>query len=483
LDNLINSTKERIPTLKEEEVGEVVDVFLDYFSNKIISLSNYVYGSNAVALASFKEQSAKTLDNAVRTFTFKSQHWRTGRDIEHYLASCLNRLAYNISSNIDCKKKVISTICPACKALGNKEFLFYDNKLLKCAACCKEVERLENQKRTAREEYEYRIRKVYSFHSKKGYRCPSCDRFIPKSFIGNQIRVSCPFDNCDWFGIASELEIMPHPMGQNNSVAISLNNPVIKGPGDNVKTEFQDILDAKSINPDLLIEKENEYKLEYNTIKDVLSIQTSRLEMVNKEKNIKKLLMYTAFEKILENDPAAMIGYLIHGKSYAERPIQSLIFQKYVQLVENKLPFKVKGDEGYTDAYSLLDPNLALFLGISEYISYVKDSGFVDNNTHEVFTGAKCNGPCFIGMLCDIKNNDGISLLKEVEYYSFSNIKMKSTVGKNTMVKVTHFRIPPHYDMYSLVNLQRVRKKIVESVHRKLNIKPKGKNELHKITC
>ena len=129
-------------------------------------------------------------------------------------------------------------------------------------------------------------------------------------------------------------------------------------------------------------------------------------------------------------------------------------------------------DEGnLTEVYSLLDPCLNLFLGTSEYSSYVRESGLVSNNTYEIFVGAKCNGPCFIGFLCDITDENGKSLLSEVEYYTFSNIKMKSTVPQNTSVRVIHFRIPPHYEMYSLVNLQRSRKCIVTSIRKRLGIK------------
>ena len=71
-----------------------------------------------------------------------------------------------------------------------------------------------------------------------------------------------------------------------------------------------------------------------------------------------------------------MIGYLIHGKSLGERPIQSLIFQKYIQLIENHLPFEIMDDEGnLIEVFSLLDPCLNLFLGTSEYNSYVRESG------------------------------------------------------------------------------------------------------------
>ena len=46
---------------------------------------------------------------------------------------------------------------------------------------------------------------------------------------------------------------------------------------------------------------------------------------------------------------------------------------------------------------------------------------------------------------------------------------MKTSVPVNTLLTVVHFRIPPHYEMYSLVNLQRVRRRVVDSIYKRLH--------------
>jgi len=498
LDNTIKILNERASKFECNEKGELVPQdadwilpqLMDHFSARIHTLSTYVYGSEqGVALAAFKEWSVETLKRGVETFLFKNQHWRTGRSIGPYLSMCLTKLADTLKSDIDFVKKVSIPICPACKTLGEREFLVYEGKLLRCPTCTKEHLRLDEiRNRTSREEYEYRIRKVFSLHSRKGRRCPACDRFIPESFINTSqnSRVSCPYDNCAWFGIESELELMTHPLGQSSGLTISINTPAkgfwgasSHGTRDH-RAEMQDLFDACEINPDVKMEQTEEYLRELEVAKKVLSTQKSRLLRQPMPKVIKKYLMYEAFQVLLEQDPAGMIAYLIRGKSLGERPIQSLIFQKYVQLLENKLPFVAEGDDDEDEVYSLLDPNLNLFLGMSEYQAHVRESGFVANNTHEIFVGSKCNGPCFIGLLCDITDEEGNSLLSEVEYYTFSSIKMKRTVPQNTLVTVVHFRIPPHYEMYSLVNLQRVRRKVVDSIYKRLygESRPlKGSNE------
>lgn len=499
LDNPIKIINERAARfecnekgeLKQEDADWILPLLLDHFSARVHALSTYVYGSEqGVALAAFKEWSSQTLKKGLETFLFKNQHWRTGRSIGPYLSMCLTKLADTLKSDISFVKKVSIPICPACKTLGEREFLVYEGKLLRCPTCSKEFLRLEDiPERTSREEYEYRIRRVFSLHSRKGRRCPSCDRFIPESFVNaNQNgRVSCPYDNCAWFGIESELEPMAHPLGQSSGVTVSINSPVLAKNSWGEKSsdaEMQDMFDACEINPDLRMEQKEKYLRELEIARKVLSTQKSRLLRQPMPKVIKKYLMYEAFQLLLEQDPAGMISYLIRGKSLGERPIQSLIFQKYVQLLENKLPFVVEGEDGEEEIYSLLDPNLNLFLGMSEYQAHIRESGFVANNTHEIFLGSKCNGPCFIGLLCNITDENGNSLLSEVEYYTFSSIKMKSSVPQNTLVTVVHFRIPPHYEMYSLVNLQRVRRKIVDSIYKRLHgeTRPlKGSNEQSKI--
>src|SRR5690606_8350685 len=446
LDNPIKVINDRASTLKEEDVDWMVSELMDHFAGRIHSLSSYVYGAEqGVALAAFKEYAAQTLFKGVNTFLFKSQHWRTGRSIGPYLSTCLTKLADNLRTNIDFVKRVSVPVCPACKTLGDKEFLVHEGKLMRCPTCTKEHERLDALSvRTQREEYEYRLRKVFSLHSRKGHRCPDCERFIPESFLRGG-RVSCPYDNCSWFGIESELEPMVHPLAQSSGLTVSMNMQISKGSDwSGSGTEVGDLFDSNEINPDIRLEQAEKYYQELKIAKATLATQRERLGRQPMAKIFKKYLMYKSFEILLEQDPAGMINYLIHAKSLGERPIQSLIFQKYVQLIENRLPLEVYGEDGKTEVYSLLDPNLNLFLGQSEYQAHVRESGFVSNNTREVFSGAKCNGPCFIGYLCDVTDKNGKSLLSEVEYYTFSSIKMSPKVPSNTLVNVIHFRIPPH---------------------------------------
>jgi Pyruvate/2-oxoacid:ferredoxin oxidoreductase delta subunit len=469
LNNIIENININAANLTEEDIDLLIPQLVEYFNNKICSLAKFTYETDQkLALSAFKEKASEMLKNGTVSFISNKNYLKSNRSIEPYLLGCLNNLSRFEKRELSGIQTTSVPLCPGCKTLGEKEFLDYEGKLLRCKICTKKVEILENiEKKSSKEEYEYRIRKVFSLHSRKGRRCPNCNRFVPESLLisNHNSIVSCPYDNCSWFGTISELDIMSHPVGKSSGKTITMNstkNNISNG------LNLQDTINSNSITSDIMIEQSEQFVKEFNLTKSII---TSKKNKANKKdtKLNKKYLMYKAFDILLDQDPVGMINYLIHGKSLGDRPIQSLIFQQYIHLIENLLPFTIDGEDGPVEVFSLLDKNLNLFLGMSEFTSYVRESGLITNNTHEIFTGSKCKGPCFMGWLCNITDDSGKSLISEVDYYTFSNIKMKSTVPQNTMVNVVHFRIPPHYEMYSLISLQRIRRDIVDSIYKRLN--------------
>lgn len=463
LESVIETINKSAENIKEEDIDNLSEKVLEHFKSKINYLSFAAYQTNSsVASGAFLEQSHQTIKNVLNTFLLKNKLWQQKRDIGPYIAKSLNVLSDRIRFGVVySSKQNVVPICPACKSISdNKEMLVYEGKSLRCINCTREVERLESSQRTSNEEFEYRIRKIFSYHSRKGYKCPGCKKFIPLSFIGKNIKVSCPYDDCIWFGLVSEMEPMAHQMGCCNLTS-SLNISTLLDGGNN-KTQYIDLVDSQEVTADILFEANQKYNKDLEIIKTVLRLQKSKIA----DKNFKKKMMYQAFEDLLEQDCESMFSYLTRDKILGERPIQSIIFQRYIQLIENRLPIVL---EDGSEIYSLNDPKLELFLGVSEYQGFVKDSLLIGNNTREVYVGAKCNGPCFIGLLCDVVDvNTGKSLLSQVEHYTFSHIKMKEGVIPGTVVKVIHFRIPPHYEMGAMVLLQRTRKRIVESIDKKV---------------
>lgn len=467
----------------------IIPQLLTHYSEKIHYLGIKAYGNAArgqsVANSAFKEHAKAELKSAVNTFIFKSEHWKTGRDINSYLLICLNRLADRILWDSDNLKKYNSPVCPGCKHIGNRSFLNPEDKLLKCESCSKEILRLpaeilvlknkldkdkQDKQNIALFESRLRIHKAFAVHSKKGCRCPNCFRFLPESLNG-EFGISCPFDDCDYFGKIENLEVMPHPVSMCQRSMISLQSSPSKM--DDNKKELQDIFAADNIDPDIQMEIHETFEIEFEQLASVIDEQIKSVKRINSAGTMtQKLLMYEAYQNMLKEYTEEMISYLVHRKQASDFPIQSRIFQEYIKLMEETLPFNIiKNNKEYT-IYSLLDQNLQLFDGISEFEAEVDYNRSIPNKTIETYIGGmnfKEYGPCFIGMVIDvIDKNTNKSIKSNIKNYTFSQINMNE-IEVGTEVIVKHFRIKSHYEIGSLVYLQRIRKRIVDSVYFKLN--------------
>jgi hypothetical protein len=469
----------------EEHIDEIDDWIvaglLEHYSAKISSLSTYVYHGNAVGQKAFREWARSTLRRGAHTFLYKSQHWRSRRSIDPYLLTCLNRLADKLKTESDAQKKVSVPICPACRVVnGSKEFLHYDGKLLRCSTCEQETNRLEDLKDpTDRERYELGLRNVFIIHSRKGYRCPKCELFIPDSHI-EEYGVKCPY-GCGWFGTVNELDDMNHPLGLSSDCTVSLNRMI----GDNDSMEWQSCFESHDATADVRIEVTQKCEIERETVAEVIELQMANVMKEPRNKAIKKQLMYQAYKNMLEQHPEDMIRYLAHRKSIGDMPIQSQLFQEFIRLVRNAMPFTIRKFGYNYEIYSLLDPGLDLFLGVSTFEARIGDGGLIPNRTPENYVGGReyqDHGPCFIGWLCELVDHNDDSLMDHVVRYTFSHIKMRG-VPQGTRVKVTHLRIPSHYEMNGMVQLQRIRRRIVDSVYQRLHGKRreiKKRNEVGK---
>lgn len=472
--------------IEKSDIDSLVNDLVSFYQSRIRQLAGQAYGSilnsddgPSVAVRAFEEQAKHELKRGLETFLFSVKHWESRRSIGPYLLTCLSRLADRIKYDLSGKRKLSTPICPACKVLGNREFLIYENKFLRCQVCTHEADTLENQidisddKYRVKLESKLRLRKIFSLHSRKGFRCPECERFIPASYI-SQYGVSCVYDDCTFFGTTNELDFMSHPTGLRLDNILSINQPVYYS--ENGKDLYiSDSIDAKEINADAIMNVVEQYQTEKDALLEVIKNQEDRLyrtESPNKARL--KLLMLQAFKNKLATDTEDMVAYLARGKHFSEHPIQSRIFQEYIRLVENNLPFILtKGGRNY-EIYTLKDPMLNLFLGESEFEAEVGQSYLIPNMTVETYTGSgrqkKEFGRCFIGYLTDvidIKTNE--SIMDNVLGYTFVDVRVSECVAPGTLVKVRHLRIPAHYEMLGLVNLQRTRRRLVDSVYLKLH--------------
>ncbi len=453
----------------------VVPELMVFYRDKINALCREVYGysekGSVVALGAFKQQAETTLRKGITTYLFKTLRWHVSASVNPYLLTCLNRLADRLKSDVESIRKIGVPVCPACKSAGIKEFLFSDGRGLICQRCSSESIRLETEHDS---EIEQCFHDIFAIHSKKGYRCPKCEKFIPDSYVHRYL-VSCPYPSCNWFGTTNELELMAHPTGMSSEHLVSLDVDYgDKWHGDNpgkTHTWKNNVADTNA-NADLRIEVEQQYKKEKEIVKFVIETQMARVLKEPRTKSIKKQLMYQAYLNILERQPEDMIAYLAHLKHAGDLPIQSQIFQEFIRLIENALPFKIEKHGTEIEVLSLLDPYLDLFLGMSKFVATIRSNRTIPNNTSEIYVGGRQMrdfGPCFIGFLCNVIDDKSNDLTKKVEHYTFSHIKMNNEVEPGTIVSVTHFRIPSHYEMLGLVSLQRTRRRIVDSVYQRLH--------------
>lgn len=497
VDNIIDKITKQAAFIKESDLDEwIVPELFDFFSIKINWLAKHSYqNTSELAVKAFRERAKIELRKGTFTFLFTTQLWKNGRDLGPYLKTCLNWLSKRILFENNAAKRTQLLVCPFCKiTTGRKEFLFAEDNLWRCACCSEmyeillaqlDVFKIQNDpKEVSNLECKIRLHNIFSLHSKKGYRCLDCSRFIPES-INTSYGITCPYDNCFYMGNVSELQMMAHPVTSVNSHLISLND-LNEGKGQKKEHQkylpLQDRLESNFISADVCIEVEEQCEIEYTTLVNVIEEQIESIKRINSSGTmVQKILMYEAFKIMLCKFPEEMMSYLVHRNDNQEFPIQNKIFQVYAELLENYLPFSIKKKNETIDILDLTDPNLSLFLGISTFETEVKSNQTIPNKTAEMYTGGrkfKCYGPCFIGKIIDITDlKTNKSIKNNIQEYNFVQIKMDETILPGTLVKVDHYRISSHYEMKSLVHLQRIRRNLVDKVYFILNKKHRKPGE------
>lgn len=479
--DIIAEINKKAETLKEQDLNEwIIPELVTLYQSRIDAHAQRVYGSTPgnVAKSAFRETAKATLYNGLNTFLFKSQHWRAGRDINSYLLTCLKRLADQVFWDQSSAKRANLLICPACRELGNKVFLTSESRAWRCPTCTIEYDRLiddiKKSKGTsvdiAAARSRMQLHKAFALHSRRGYRCgePSCSRFIPETLNG-KFGIQCPYMDCDFFGSINELQVMSHPSALTHRQMVSLNKPLhINGDNRGGKVaELQDLFEAQEVAADTKIAIQQSFKQEYSVLLSVIDQQIASVKRTNSNgTKTQKLLMYEAFKSMCKKNPEEMISYLVHLKQNADIPIQVRIFQEYIALIENALPFTIEKRGEKMDIVSISDPYLGLFTGFSVFDAVVKENGSIPNNTVETYTGSrqyKMFGPCFLGKIIDVVDKStNKSVLDKIKGYSF--VQIESSLVPGTVVTVSHYRIPAHYEMGSMVFLQRIRRHLVDKI-------------------
>lgn len=491
--NFLSKLNEISPILLESDLDAYVtsrayDDLLPYIENlarKTIPHQEL----DELRISSFKESSKQEIKNSLNTFIFKSKLWKDDRNPVPYIKLCLKRMAGVMANDRNGVQQALVMVCPLCLYNNNRTYLHQNTSLWECSKCNIDFEKYQNQLQQALKDKNQKLASeaqinlksilVFKAHSRKGYCCPDCKKFIPHS-AATQFGISCPYPNCFFFGDISGLELMNHPLGLGRSLqarsTISMDSPICKSDSDGTAT-LSDITYSKNqiLQDDILQvkqESEKEFFILLQSIEELISIMKRQSTSATKRQ---KILMLEAYKNLCNQMPQEMVSYLVHRKQSSETPLQSRIFQEYVSLIENSLPFHLKKGDKKTLIMSLTDENLNLFLGQSQYDSVVGMNNIIPNETKEIYIGDRTHkhyGPCFIGKIIDVIDLDtNQSLIKDVESYSFVQIVMHARVRVGTRVRVIHFRIPCHYETKHMVYAQRMRRSIVDKIYYKLNKK------------
>lgn len=452
---VIEDIKSNIQNIKQEDLDVIASNLVSFYDKKIDSSARFAYGyGSSLQKNVFKILAKDNIKNALNTFIFKKQHWKSDRPIEPYLLKCISRLSERIHSDtFDVSKKIIEPVCPACRDLGEIVFVIHDEKKFRCDNCFSKLNELNNKN--------YDLHKSFSLHSKIGYHCgePDCDRFIPASLSVND-KIACPYPDCDFFGNISELDAYKHPVSVNYKKTISLNQELT---GD-TKTSFQDLLKDNNTSSDNKLILKQELKIKYDQIVSIINKQMELIEKRDANFALQKILMYKAIQETCDEYPEDMISYFAFNKS--ESTLQSYIYQKYINLIQDSLPCEIKRSGKKVEVFTINDPILNLFSGLSEFEAIVDLEGRIPNNTQEHYIstrrGLRDRGKCYIGKLIDVVDENNNSLLPFVKKYTFSKIFTKIEPG--TRVYVSHYRIPAHYELGSLVILQSHKRTIMEKL-------------------
>lgn len=404
----------------------------DYINNLCLT----VYDGSKLSFDAFKEIISIELNKAYNTFVRKNYNFDS---IKEYLFGCI----HNILKKIRNEGKYNAYICPGCKFLSRIEFLSTINNKLYCNYCRNCIDICNSNA----QEF---LHKTFSEHSKKGYKCPYCNNFIPDNDTNT---IVCPYPSCTFVGKTSNLKIMRHP---------------------SIKTQFEVGSVSSNINSDIatdthLIVKDSIYEY-IKILNECVDYQMNFIHhKTNKSTLMNKLCMYQAYKNMINKFPNEMISYLIYFNRNLK--IQHKIFQEFIKLLENKIPFSFEKNGKYYQISSLLDSNLCIFNGMSEFNSIVNSNNEILNSTKELyFNSKKGYRPYYFGKVIDIINvSDNKSIINDLYEYNFFKIFMKKNVLPGTKVYVKHLRIYPHYSMGGMTYLNRIRRAIVDKVYFSLN--------------
>lgn len=437
------------------DIDSLIEVFMQEHASGIATMHRIYYQTtDDLSLRALKAELVDELRTGCVTFINKEFPME---ELNSYLFYIVNDFCKKRSKPVI--KKKTEYLCPGCLFLGKHNAIGLVNRLFKCDSCQAELKSTTDPKKVA-------FFRAFFRHSKSGYHCQECERFIPHPLDDSPV-VTCPYYDCCFVGEWGPLKRMHHPTALSNPEKLILD--VTQEGGGTLK----DVLVADEPSALSQMEIEEELESQYETLANVIDSQKNGVPYSSADSTAKhKVLAYQAFANLLKKYPEQMVDYLLNESRSGG--FQHKVFQEYIRLLEEAIPFSFKKNKKLHKVESLLDDNLNLFDGISVFEGIVSEKLVIKNGTREFYIGgreSKVSKPYYIGKLLSIiDKKDSSVLMDHVKEYSFSLIKMKD-IEPGTEVIVTHLRVPPHYQMKGMVYVNRIRKKIVDRAHAVMNKK------------
>jgi len=433
--------------LNLSDIDILVQDFLERYNQGLSTLHRISSSINDVlSFDSFIEELSAELRTGCVTYV---NNHDSLDGLDSYLFYISNSFSKNRSAPY--VKKSTEYLCPGCLFLCKSNLITLTGNIFKCDEC-------EASFKESTDPKEQVFYKTFKYHSKRGYKCPDCNRFIPTPIYGGTETVSCPYLDCCFVGEFSSLKKMNHPSSQTNPEKLYADVGVVNivDPDNGFHSIERDAYSKLEEKEDIL----DKIKL----LNDVIDSQSSNAPYNGSDFTLMhKILVYQAFKNLLARSPEDMVDYLLHQSRTGG--FQNKIFQEYVKLLEGSFPFCYKKGGKVYRIDSLLDPNLNIFDGISIFDAKINENLVIKNGTKEFYIGgrkASYSKPFYIGKLLSvIDKNTKQPLINYVVNYGFSKIRMRDIVP-GTEVSVTHLRVPPHYQMGGMVHINRIRKKIVD---------------------
>ena len=472
LNELINNP-ELFNQIKENDIDELSKQLIPIFEDKINNTADFLTKKLMATPGSsskdaFKLQIEDVIKKSVYSYV-ANQKFKINVPLNAYLNKSIYIFSkILIENNENGNDKIKVHICPHCRDRGIKEFLTKTEDVLYCKNCNNEA---NNSSITEEERQLYR---AFSEHSIDGCCCPACQKFIPNSLKKDDILL-CPYCKSDCFNA----EHAKNPTSTISRVFVSINN-IMKPNNSNVdtghkSTEFSEQYCDGTDNACENLIKEEEFKKKFLSIKEIISLQKTTNQNVRRFPN--KKCMYESFDNTLDKYPEEMINYLTIGGQNSELSIQATIFQEFAKLMKEELPIKMYLNGNEINIIEPTDSRLNLFSDIREF------SNFIDNNSvakkrigfkYENDNKIEDPSEMFIGELISITNIAGEDLLSFVDNYNFTSVRFKYTEktkpGMDVIVK--YYSILPSYSLKSLIHLQRIKKKISDSINSKISVLP-----------